>query len=184
MIIGFLAAAGGDSFLSGSRRTKAFKKGNAGMDDTSFDADACAINGSIGTVGPPGASGKRHELEMLMLLACAGLPPPVIKSQAVVFGKAKPERLKIPRRQQRFLVLEMPGHNQQVMLQHIELVQNGDMVPGNDRQRSGRAREEEKDLAFRPGAGWLSCFFRASSLRLRLSRTRTKNRTPCSSIKV
>ena len=66
---------------------------------------------------------QRHQLHVLVTLAGAGHGPRVIEAQTVVFLQTMPPGCKIALVQRRFLVFEVSGHNQEMMVDNIELVQ-------------------------------------------------------------
>ena len=71
---------------------------------------------------------QRHDLQMLVRLARAGFGAAVIEAEAVELVEAREEGGEVGGVDERFLRLEMPRDDQQMMIDHVELVEQQDVA--------------------------------------------------------
>jgi hypothetical protein len=68
-----------------------------------------------------------NQLKMFMRLTGSGRSPSVVKAESLELDQALPERLEIGFVQQRLLMFELAGDDEQVIVKHLELVEQTDV---------------------------------------------------------
>ena len=119
---------------------------------------------------------------MLVELTRAGLRAAIVETHAIELGHAGDQCSKVREIEQRFLRFEATGDDQEMMVDDVELVEQGDVsVREIGHKEVWIIRKERIDRAARRRPSILGAC-RASSLRARLETWRTRKRTPLSSI--
>lgn len=108
---------------------------------------------------------------MLVRLAGAGDPTGVIECQSLEFGHAAPQCLEILQIQPVLLLLKVTSDNQQMMVEHVEFIQQAQVGSGDigDEQVFFVGQEGIEVLS---ASGLAGCAFLASSLRASVARMR------------
>lgn len=78
-----------------------------------------------------GSQGQRDDLQVLVTLAGSGRLPGIVKNQTRIFRQAISKRLEISLIQGRLLFLESTSHDQQMVIDHVEFIQQANMRVGH-----------------------------------------------------
>ncbi|MNS85056.1 hypothetical protein D3C72_1189060 [compost metagenome] len=105
---------------------------------------------------------QRHQLQMFVRLARSRDCPAVVEAQARELRHASQQRFKVRHGQQGFLRFEAARDDEQVMLDDIELVEQGHMGVGDIRDKQFRVIGQEW---IAPGAAGRACLVLASQAR-------------------
>ena len=128
--------------------------------------------------GLAGHQRQRDQLQVLVRLACAGHLARVVEAQAVVFRQARPQGREVRQAERGLLRLKLARDDQQVMVDHVELVQQAHVRRRGVRDVQGRVVGQE-------GIGTIAGLAAGRAphgcLRARLFTTRTRKRMPPSS---
>ncbi len=106
-----------------------------------------SVDGSITTVDGRGLSspgqGKRNELEVFVGLARARDGAAVVETEAIGLIHAAEQRREVAEVQQCLLRLEGAGHDQQMLVKDVELIQHAEMIRGHLAHHEIGIRREE-----------------------------------------
>src|ERR1700756_505171 len=102
---------------------------------------------------------------MLMELTCAGLRAAVVETQTVVLSHARNQRGKVRQVEQRFLRFEAAGDDQKMMVDDVELVEQGNVSARDIGHKKVRVIRKERIECPCVGLRRLSGFILASEAR-------------------